>query len=70
MDAIYIGVGEEGPAMKLVVRELFERLKEDESVTDNLSFIFFPELDHGDALHLAAYDGFKTIFASTAEKVD
>lgn len=49
--------------MKRVAEALFEKLRKDQSMTGNLSFRHFPELDHGDALHLAAYDAFKTVFA-------
>ena len=63
VNAVYIGVGEEGPIMKRVAEALFKKLKQDQSMTESLSFRHFPELDHGDALHLAAYDAFKTIFA-------
>ncbi len=64
VNAVYIGVGEEGATMKRVAKELFEKLQETESMSEHLSFRHFPELDHGDALHLAVYDGFKTIFAT------
>lgn len=63
INAVYIGVGEEGATMKRVAKELFDKLREHEPITENLSFRYFPELDHGDTLHLAAYDAFKTIFA-------
>lgn len=62
--AVYIGVGEEGPTMNRVAKELFEKLQQEESLTEDLSFRSFPELDHGDTLHLAVYDAFKTIFAA------
>lgn len=64
VNAVYIGVGEEGEVMKRVANELFEKLQEDETITENLSFRYFSELDHGDALHLAVYDAFETIFAT------
>jgi predicted alpha/beta superfamily hydrolase len=64
INAIYIGVGEEGPTMKRVAKDLFEKLQEDKPMEQNLSFQYFPELDHGDTLHLAVYDAFKTIFVT------
>lgn len=64
VNAVYIGVGEEGHTMKRVAKEFFEKLHEDKSMTKNLSFRNFPDLDHGDALHLAVYDAFETIFAT------
>ena len=64
VNAVYIGVGEEGPDMKRVAETLFEKLKANESMTENLNFRYFPELDHGDALHLAVYDAFKTLFVA------
>jgi len=64
VNAVYIGVGEESPTMNRVAKDLFEKLQEDRSMTENLSFRNFPELDHGDALHLAVYDAFKTIFGT------
>ena len=65
VSAVYIGVGEEGPEMKRVAKELFEKLQQEASLSDGLSYKYFPELDHGDTLHLAVYDAFETIFAAT-----
>ena len=67
VNAVYIGVGEEGPVMKRVARELSEKLQRNASLSDRLSYRFFPELDHGDTLHLAVYDAFETIFAATED---
>ena len=61
------GVGEEGPVMKRVASELFEKLQHDVSLTDRLSYKFLPELDHGDTLHLAVYDAFETIFTTSGD---
>lgn len=65
VNAVYIGVGEEGPVMKRVARELSEKLQRNASLSDGLSYRFFPELDHGDTLHLAVYDAFETLFTTT-----
>ncbi len=61
--AIYIAVGKEGPVME----GLSVRLKNilDKSVNSHSSVYFkmLREQNHGDALHLAVYDAFRTIFA-------
>ena len=54
--------------MKRVAKERFENLQENESMTENLSFREIPDLDHDDALHLIAYDAFKTIFAAPRDE--
>ncbi len=64
VNAVYIGVGEEGPTMKRVAEELFEKLRNDKSIKENISYRYFPELDHGDTLHLAVYDAFESIFTT------
>ena len=64
VNAVYVGVGEEGPVMQRVARELYEKLRDEESLSASPGFRHFPELDHGDALHLAVYDAFETIFGN------
>lgn len=62
--SVYVGVGNEGEEMERYARELFEKI--DQQPDENLAVRFhaFPELDHGDTLHLALYDAFEKIFAS------
>ncbi len=62
VNAIYIGVGKEGPIMERVAQELELKLKAGLSPETKLNFSFFPDQDHGDALHLAVYDAFSKIF--------
>ena len=62
VNAIYIGVGKEGPIMERVAKELELKLKSAISTNTKLNFKFFPDQDHGDALHLAVYDAFGEIF--------
>ena len=60
--SIYIAVGEEGPLMKRVANELYQKLKLNQADNTKLNFKFLKEQDHGDALHLGAYHAFETIF--------
>jgi predicted alpha/beta superfamily hydrolase len=59
---IFIAVGEEGPSMKRVANELYKKLALLKPDNSRLYFKFFPDQDHGDALHLAVYNAFETIF--------
>ncbi len=70
VNAIYIGVGKEGPIMERVAKELEQKLKSTISPSTNLSFNFFPDQDHGDALHLAVYDAFGKIFKVEEHQVE
>jgi predicted alpha/beta superfamily hydrolase len=60
--SIYIAVGEEGPTMKRVANELYTKLNVDNKKNYTLHFQFLEAQDHGDVLHLAAYDAFEAIF--------
>ncbi|MCB0644656.1 MAG: alpha/beta hydrolase [Phaeodactylibacter sp.] len=60
--SIYIAVGEEGKVMKRGARQLHKKLQRLDRPNTRLFFKFFPELNHADALHLSAYDGFKKLF--------
>lgn len=63
--SIYIAVGKEGEVMERTARELFEKLKYHKNENTNLSFDFFKDKTHGDALHIAVYNAFINIFKST-----
>lgn len=60
---IYIAVGEEGDIMKRVAEELYDKLKKEKKRNTKLYYKFLKEQDHGDALHLAAYDAFEKLFS-------
>ena len=60
--SIYIGVGKEGKVMEGVAKQLFKKLKKDKPENTTLHFKYFKALNHGDTLHLAAYDAFKKLF--------
>lgn len=57
---VYIAVGNEGKVMKKVARKLFQKIKKHKNTKSK--FRYFPELDHGDALHLSVYYGLQEIF--------
>ncbi|MEO0897262.1 MAG: alpha/beta hydrolase-fold protein [Bacteroidota bacterium] len=59
---VYIAVGKEGKIMEEGAKALYELVKGYEG--DNLQpyFQFFPNKDHGDALHMAVYDAFEKLF--------
>jgi len=59
---VFIAVGEEGPTMKRVANELYQKLKLIKTDNTKLDFKFLADQDHGDALHLGAYHAFETIF--------
>ncbi len=65
--SIYIGVGKEGKVMETVAKQLHEKLKTTVPPSTQLEFNYFEQLDHGDTLHLAAYDAFKKLFSSKTE---
>lgn len=60
---IFIAVGKEGDVMERVATELYEKLQKEKGKKTTLGFKFLPEQDHGDALHLAVYHAFETLFA-------
>lgn len=59
---IYIGVGKEGPVMEKGAKDLFKKLDLLKNSTTKLFFKYFESLDHGDTLHLAAYDALEQLF--------
>jgi hypothetical protein len=63
---IYVGVGKEGPIMERTAKALYDKLSSNASASQRVYFNFLKDQDHGDALHLAAYDAFNKIF--NAEK--
>jgi len=65
--SIYIGVGKEGEIMERTVKELYKKLNLFYNNNTNLFFNFFEKQNHGDALHLAVYDAFETIFKTKEE---
>lgn len=60
--SIYIGVGKEGRVMERDAKALYKKLKKSRLGNTKLFFNFFKKQNHGDALHLAAYDGFEKIY--------
>ncbi len=60
--SIYIGVGKEGKVMERVANELHNKIGLMKKDKCKLYFSYFEKQDHGDALHLAAYDAFEKIF--------
>ncbi len=60
--SIYVGVGKEGEVMERVAKELYEKINHVKTADVEVDFQFFPELDHGDTLHIALYDAFKKMF--------
>lgn len=62
--AIYIAVGKEGPTMERVAKALYDKLQVKDLKNYTLDFKFLEAQSHGDALHLAVYHSFETIFKS------
>ncbi|MGB0178370.1 MAG: alpha/beta hydrolase, partial [Owenweeksia sp.] len=60
--SVYIGVGEEGEVMKKDASSLHEKLRKKYPERVRLHFQYFPNRDHGDALHEAVYDAFEKIY--------
>ena len=60
--SIYIAVGKEGEVMERTAKELYDKLKTDQQENTRVFFEFFEEQNHGDALHLAAYNALISIF--------
>jgi len=56
--SIYIAVGKEGEVMERVAHELYKTL----SPQSNCHFLFLEDKEHGDVLHIAAYQALETIF--------
>lgn len=60
--SIFVGVGKEGEEMEQIARALHGKIENNNTKNIRLWFQHFPELDHGDTLHLAVYGAFKKIF--------
>ena len=63
--SIFIGVGKEGEIMERGAKQLSQKLTELNWPNARINFAYFEQLDHGDTLHLAAYEGLKFIFKIT-----
>lgn len=61
--SIYIAVGKEGEVMERTAKELYDKLKLQKADRTNLYFEFFEKQNHGDVLHLAAYNAFEKMFS-------
>lgn len=66
--SVFIGVGKEGEVMEGAAKKLSEKVESESN--ENLSHYFerFPELDHGDTLHLAVYKAFDLIYSEREPK--
>ena len=60
--SIYVAVGKEGEVMERVANELYKKIDGEKTEVTKTYFNFFEKRDHGDVLHLAAYDAFEQIF--------
>jgi predicted alpha/beta superfamily hydrolase len=65
--SIYIAVGKEGEIMERLAKELFQKLGEQKNENLELYYEFLEDKTHGDALHIAVYNAFSTIFAPKNE---
>ncbi|UKN02187.1 alpha/beta hydrolase [Paracrocinitomix mangrovi] len=63
---VHIAVGNEGKIMIKDAKQLYKKLSKKLS-KENLSFAYYKELDHGDALHLSVYHALKKLFATKSE---
>lgn len=64
---IYVGVGKEGKVMEKDAKKLHKKLTKIGQSQAQLFFGFFEKQNHGDVLHVAAYDAFEKMF-KTIEK--
>jgi predicted alpha/beta superfamily hydrolase len=60
--SVYVAVGKEGEVMERTARELYDRIKKDTGQNTRVYYHFLEDKTHGDALHLAVYHAFETIF--------
>ncbi len=65
---IYIAVGKEGPIMERVAHELYNKLSQINLEHKAIHFKYLEAQDHGDALHLAVYNAFETLFQKEKEE--
>ncbi|MEO1414983.1 MAG: alpha/beta hydrolase-fold protein [Bacteroidota bacterium] len=66
VQSVYIGVGAEGPIMERVAKELYQKMQP--LLIDDCHFQYFPEQNHGDALHLAVYAAFEYMYERKEKK--
>jgi len=59
---IYVAVGKEGKIMEREAKALYEKLEKIKKKNTSLYFSLFKKQNHGDVLHLAAYEAFEKIF--------
>lgn len=64
---VFIAVGKEGKIMEEDATKLHDKLVE-KFANKPIGFQFYPELNHGDALHKAAYDGLSFLFKEPEAK--
>ncbi len=66
--SVYVGVGKEGPTMERLAQSLFYKLTLEKKNGIKLFFNYFEQQNHGDTLHLAAYDAFEKLFKKPEKK--
>lgn len=60
--SVAIAVGQEGKIMEHDAKALYKKIDRLSQGPDKLNFHYYKRLNHGDALHLAAYDALEFIF--------
>jgi len=65
--SIYIAGGKEGEVMERTAKELFDKLKKNQTQNTQLFYEFLEDKTHGDALHIAVYNAFEKIFKPEKE---
>ncbi|SFU75881.1 hypothetical protein SAMN05216480_1218 [Pustulibacterium marinum] len=60
--SIYIAGGKEGEVMERTAKELYTLLQKHRSPNTQVYYEFLEDKTHGDALHMAVYHAFETIF--------
>ncbi|MFC3032432.1 alpha/beta hydrolase [Pseudoalteromonas fenneropenaei] len=63
---VFVAVGKEGEVMEGDAQAWHQKLQQQYGVA-SVAFQFYPELNHGDTLHLAAYDGLKWLFSEASQ---
>ena len=59
---VFIAVGDEGRVMKSVAKKLKKKLRSEAGEHVQVSFGYFPKLNHGNIMHEAVYDGLPVLF--------
>ncbi len=65
--SVFIAVGKEGEVMEQGAKKLADKLKQIQPAVNRLKFQYFEQLDHGDTLHLAAYEGLAFLYAQATD---